>query len=76
MVSSETTQLNPSRMGRDAGQIADEVVAHLAGLVGAKVRITIEIEAEVPGGVSEQVVRTVSENGRALKFSSQGFEAE
>lgn len=71
-----TVQLNPSRMGRDAGQIADEVVAHLAGLVGAKVRVTVEIEAEVPDGVSEQVVRTVSENGRALKFSSQAFEVE
>ena len=39
-------------------------------------RVTLEIEAEIPGGVPENVVRTVTENGRTLKFTSQGFEAE
>lgn len=68
--------LDPSRLGRDAGRIGDEVVAHLAGLVGAKVRVTIEIEAEFPEGVSEQVVRTVTENSRTLKLTSHGFETD
>ena len=63
-------------MGRDAGRIADEVIAHLAGLVGAKVTVTLEVDAEVPTGAPEQVVRTVTENCRTLKFSSQGFEKE
>jgi hypothetical protein len=44
--------------------------------VGAKVRVTLEIEALMPDGASEQVVRTVTENGRSLKFTSQGFEKE
>lgn len=56
--------------------MADEVIAHLAGLVGAKVKVTLEIEAEVPSGMPDQVVRTVTENGRTLKFTSQGFEEE
>ena len=34
------------------------------------------IEAEIPGGAPENVVRTVTENGRTLKFTSQGFEKE
>jgi hypothetical protein len=68
--------LNATRVGRDAGQVADEVIAHLAGLVGANVKVTLEIEAEIPSGVPDQVVRIVTENGRALKFTSQGFEAE
>jgi hypothetical protein len=38
--------LAPTRVGRDAGQIAQEVIAHLAGLPGAEVRVTLEIEAE------------------------------
>jgi predicted AAA+ superfamily ATPase len=68
--------LDPTRVVRDAGQIADEVIAHLAGLVGSNVRVTLEIEAEVPGGVPDNIVRTVTENSRTLKFRSQGFENE
>jgi len=68
--------LNPLRAGADAGRIAQEVIAHLAGLPGAQIRVTLEIEAEVPGGVPEQVVRTVTENCRTLKFTNHGFEKE
>ncbi|GAB4329274.1 MAG: Swt1 family HEPN domain-containing protein [Calditrichia bacterium] len=68
--------LDPTRVGLHASKIADEVIAHLSGLVGAKVTVTLEIEAEVPNGVPEQVVRTVTENSRTLKFKSQGFEME
>ena len=38
--------------------------------------MALEIEATVPEGVPENVVRTVAENARALKFRSHGFEAE
>ena len=40
----------------------------------ARVKITIEIEAEIPSGAPENVVRTVTENCRTLKFDNQGFE--
>jgi len=65
--------LNPTRVDRDAGQIAEEVIAHLSS---ARVTVTLEIEAEAPDGVPDEVVRIVSENSRALKFKSYGFEAE
>lgn len=71
-----TATLDPARVGRDAGRIADEVIAHLAGLLGSKVTVTLEIEAEVPTGAPEHVVRTVTENCRTLKFDSQGFEKD
>ncbi len=71
-----TVKLNPLRTGLDASTIADEVIAHLSGLVGATVTVTLEIEAEIPAGVPDQVVRTVTENSRTLKFTSQGFEKE
>ncbi|MDQ3673741.1 MAG: Swt1 family HEPN domain-containing protein [Gemmatimonadota bacterium] len=71
-----SVELDPTRVGRDAGRIADEVVAHLAGLVGAKVRVTLEIEADVPDGAPDHVVRTVTENSRTLKFTSHGFETQ
>jgi len=56
-----TVVLDPTRTGRDAGRIADEVIAHLSGLVGAEVTVTLDIHAEIPGGVPETVVRTVTE---------------
>jgi len=72
-----TVVLDPARVGRDASRIADEVTAHLVGLVGANVKITLEIDADIPAGVPDNVVRTVTENSRTLKFgSNSGFERE
>lgn len=72
-----TVQLDPARVGRDAGRIADEVITHLVGLMGSKVTITLEIQADIPSGAPDNVVRTVTENSRTLKFgSNSGFETE
>jgi len=71
-----SVSLDPTRVGRDASRIAEEVIAHLAGLPGAEVQVTLEIEATVPGGVPDNVARTVTENSRTLKFTSHGFERE
>ena len=37
---------------------------------------TIEVSAEIPDGVPDNVVRTVTENSKTLKFTSHGFEIE
>jgi predicted AAA+ superfamily ATPase len=71
-----TVTLDSTRVGLDASRVAEEVIAHLTGLVGAKVTVTLEVEAQIPSGASDQVVRVVTENSRALKFTSQGFERE
>ena len=71
-----TVALDATRVGRDAGLIAEEVISHLAGLVDAEVSVTLEIAAQVPSGAPDEVVRTVTENSRTLKFTSQGFEKE
>jgi hypothetical protein len=71
-----TATLDTTRVGRDASRIADEVISHLSGLVGAKVTVTLEIEADIPSGAPDYVVRTVTENSRTLKFTSQGFEKD
>lgn len=36
----------------------------------------LEIEAEVPNGALDNVVRIVTENCRTLKFDGHGFERE
>jgi len=71
-----SVRVDPTRVVRDAGRIADEVIAHLAGQTGAEVTVTIEIEARLRNGASDQLVRTVTENSRTLKFDNQGFETE
>ncbi len=71
-----STRLDPLRMGRDASRIAEEVIQHLSGLVGAEVEITLEIQVRLPDGASDKLVRDVTENCRTLKFSDFGFEDE
>ncbi len=66
--------IDPLRLGRDASQIAEEIVQHLTRVVGSQVEITLEIRADLPDGASEKLVRDVTENCRTLRFKSYGFE--
>jgi hypothetical protein len=66
--------VDPVRMSRDAGQVADEVVKHLAGLTDTNVEVRIEITAASEDGFEDYVVRTVTENAKTLKFDQHGFE--
>jgi hypothetical protein len=71
-----SVRLDSARVGRDAGRIAEEVIAHLLGQIGAELAVTLEIEAHLPNGVTDQLVRSVTENSRTLRFDSHGFEPE
>lgn len=59
------------RLNRDVAKIAEEVIQHLTSKLGSKVEITLEIQAEIPPGIDEATARTISENCRTLKFTSQ-----
>ena len=69
-----TVEIDPDRAGRDMGQLAEEVLQHLTTLPSGKVKVTVEIEAEVADGVSSDVQRVIDENCRTLRFRSHGFE--
>ncbi|MBI1842838.1 MAG: hypothetical protein HYR88_18520 [Verrucomicrobia bacterium] len=56
--------------------ISNEVVRHLLSELGSEVEATIEVQAKVPQRVPDNVVRTVTENCRTLKFDSNGFEKD
>ena len=71
-----SVEIDPLRINRDASAIADEVIQHLTRLNGASVKVTLEIEADIPDGTPDDVVRTVTENCRTLKFNNQSFEQE
>lgn len=47
--------LDPSRVGKDASRTADEVLSHLSGLMGAQLKVTLEVPA-VPNRVADDVV--------------------
>ena len=71
-----SARLDPTRFIRDANSIGDAVVQHLNGLAGAEVELVLKIRARFDTGAPENVVRTVTENSRTLKFSNAGFEEE
>ncbi|HEV8651212.1 MAG TPA: hypothetical protein VG276_17925, partial [Actinomycetes bacterium] len=68
------TSLDPTRLNRDFGQVAQEVIQHLTILMGTDVEVTVEIRATNSDGFPDATVRTVSENARTLHFASHEFE--
>ena len=72
-----TVELDPTRVGRDASQIAEEIVAHLVTIADADVTVTIDIEATLPNGATDHAVRTVTDNTRTLNYTPAcGFERD
>lgn len=69
-------ELNPTRVGRDVEQIAEKVIALLAGMAGASITITLEIAAEIPDGVPEDVERKIIGNCYKLKFREKRFDVK
>jgi hypothetical protein len=54
--------------------IAEEIIAVLSGDPNATVKVTLEITADFPGGVSDQIKRAVSENAANLSFKNKTWE--
>ncbi len=71
-----TVRIDATRMSRDSGKLAEEVVQHLTKQLMSEVDVTIEISAKAPAGFAEDVIRTVTENCRTLKFDNAQFESE
>ena len=70
-----SVKVDPDRYSRDIGNVTREIIDRLAG-AGAKLEITIDIQASKSDGFDEGEVRTISENARVLKFDpSSGFES-
>jgi predicted AAA+ superfamily ATPase len=65
--------VNAARLGRDAGEIANELVAHLVALTDVDVEVTLEVNAS-SAEFDDNVVRIVTENAMALRFDTAEFE--
>jgi hypothetical protein len=68
-----SVELNPNQAKLQFSDVAEEVLM-LLNKPGVKLRIAVEIEAELSGGFDETVQRAVRENCDQLKFKNRSFE--
>jgi hypothetical protein len=66
--------LDPERVNRDFGRVAQEVIQHLGATLGTDLEVTVDIAARNEGGFPDHVVRTVLENANTMRFDDAGFE--
>jgi hypothetical protein len=69
-----TAEVNASTAKMRLVQIADEIIALLASDSKASVKVSVEISAEFPAGVSDQIKRSISENATSLGFKNKTWE--
>ncbi len=69
-----TAEVNAAAAKMRLVQIAEEVISVLANDPQANVKVTIEVNAEFPQGVSDQIKRAVSENAASLGFKNKTWE--
>lgn len=65
--------LDITRINRDVQRYVEEIIQHLTSVDNAKVRISLEVDAENIEGFNQQTVRTISENCRTLRVRESGF---
>ncbi len=65
-----SVDVNPATAKVRMVNLADEIISVLASDPQATLRITVEINAEFPTGVSDQIKRAVSENATSLGFNA------
>ncbi|MGH3118805.1 MAG: AAA+ family ATPase, partial [Gaiellales bacterium] len=65
--------LDSERPTKSFGKIHEEVVQPLVALLGTEVEVTVEVRAKNPSGFPPTVVRTVTENARALRLEPYEF---
>jgi hypothetical protein len=66
--------ISPERPARDIHQIVEAIVEQLTTLPGSQVKLRLEIEADVPGGLDRAKVRTLVENANTLGFIEKSVE--
>ncbi len=71
-----SVKINPRKMGTEASTLMEEVVKHLTSLSKDGVTVTIEIQADIPGGVPADTMRAITENCHTLHFDSYDFEED
>ena len=69
-----SADINPASAKLRLIQIADEIISLLTSDPQANIQISIDISADFPQGVSDQIKRAVSENATSLGFKNKTWE--
>lgn len=69
-----SVMISPERPAREIHQIVEAIVEQLTTLPGSVVKLKLEIDAEVPGGLERGKVRTLIENANTLGFIEKSIE--
>lgn len=69
-----SVDISPSATKMRLVQVAEEIISVLASDPNANLKISVEIQAEFPLGVSDHIKRTVSENATSLGFKVNSWE--
>jgi hypothetical protein len=69
-----SADLDTTRINRDVQKYVEEIIQHLTSVDGAKIKVSLEVEAESATGFSQQTVRTISENCQTMRVRDSGFE--
>lgn len=64
----------PNKNSRDTGKVAHEIILYYTGLTRADVYDRLKIAAEIPDGQLEDMIYSIVENNRTLRFKSRGFD--
>lgn len=67
-------RVSPTKLVPETNKFSHEVLSHLAAKLGARVEITIDVQADLEEGFDPDTIRVVTENLRALKVDG-GFES-
>ena len=70
-----SVSINGDRYSGDFAKVAQEVLANLVES-GARLNISVSVDAVSTDGFTEQQIRTIRENAATLKFTTNEFEAE
>ena len=71
---SMTATLDSTRVIKNISSLMDEVINHLTAINGASVEIKLIVDANLPEGASQPMVRTITENCKTLKVEDFGFD--
>jgi hypothetical protein len=69
-----SADLDTTRINRDVQKFVEEIIQHLTSVDGARVKVSLEVEAESSGGFTQQIIRTISENCQTMRVRDSGFE--
>jgi hypothetical protein len=69
-----SADLDNTRINRDVQRFVEEIIQNLTSVDGAKVKVSLEIEAKSADGFTQSMVRTISENCSTMQVKDYGFE--